>query len=312
MSTTSAPLDSKLGQLMSTTSAQIDLWRQSPTESQILEFKEAKAQLNSNKLYKYCVAIANEGGGKLILGVADIPPRPIVGTHAFRNPIATMEKVYQKVKFRVDIEEVQHPAGRILVFHIPSRPSGTAYHYDEIYLMRVGQELRPMSEDRLRQIFTEGSPSWLEQPTKTNLSAQDVIELLDTQTYFELLRLPYPTSQDGVLQQLSNDRLIDRRQTGFSILRLGGLLLARRLEDFADLARKAPRVIVYTGESKQETRLDHTTIKGFAVGYHALVEFVMSQLPQNEVIEAAIRREVKLLPEATVRELLANALIRRP
>ena len=35
----------------------------------------------------------------------------------------------------------------------------------------------------------------------------------------------------------------------------------------------------------------------------------MEQLPQNEVIEDALRKEVKLVPEITIRELIANALI---
>lgn len=35
----------------------------------------------------------------------------------------------------------------------------------------------------------------------------------------------------------------------------------------------------------------------------------MQQLPQNEVIAGALRREVKLLPANSVRELIANALI---
>jgi predicted HTH transcriptional regulator len=35
----------------------------------------------------------------------------------------------------------------------------------------------------------------------------------------------------------------------------------------------------------------------------------MNQLPQNEVIEGALRKEVKLVPEVVVRELVANALI---
>lgn len=35
----------------------------------------------------------------------------------------------------------------------------------------------------------------------------------------------------------------------------------------------------------------------------------MAQLPQNEVIEDAIRREHKLVPEIVIRELVANALI---
>jgi len=35
----------------------------------------------------------------------------------------------------------------------------------------------------------------------------------------------------------------------------------------------------------------------------------MSQLPQNEVIEDALRKEVKLVPEIVIRELVANALV---
>ena len=100
------------------------------------------------------MALANEGGGKLILGVADKPPRPVVGTNAFRDPVAMAEKLFHAIGFRVDIEEVLHPDGRVLVFHIPSRPRGTAYHLGGVYLMRVGQSLCPMSEDQLRQIFS--------------------------------------------------------------------------------------------------------------------------------------------------------------
>jgi predicted HTH transcriptional regulator len=35
----------------------------------------------------------------------------------------------------------------------------------------------------------------------------------------------------------------------------------------------------------------------------------MSQLPQNEVVQDALRKEVKLVPENAIRELVANALI---
>jgi predicted HTH transcriptional regulator len=294
---------------MVTTPEQIDFWRQTPSEHQTLEFKEAKTQFDNDRLYKYCVAIANEGGGKLVLGIADQPPRPVVGTRAFRDPVAMAEKLFQAIGFRVDIEEVQHPDGRVLVFHIPSRPRGTAYHLSGVYLMRVGQALNPMSEDQLRRIFSEGGPNWLEESSKIRLSSQEIVDLLDTQTYFELLKLPYPTERTGVMERLLNDRLIDQQNSGYSIRRLGALLLAKRLEDFSDLARKASRVVVYTGTSKLETRLDQTGTKGYAVGFQGLVHFVMSQLPQNEIVEAAIRKEVKLIPEIVIRELVANALI---
>lgn len=46
---------------MAITFEQIDLWRATPTETQVLEFKEAANQYDTKKLCKYCVAIANEG-----------------------------------------------------------------------------------------------------------------------------------------------------------------------------------------------------------------------------------------------------------
>ena len=172
---------------MATALKTIDFWRQSYSEKRSLEFKEAKTQFNNKGLFRYCVAIANEGGGKLVLGIADEPPKLVVGTKAFRNPVEMEEKIFQKIRFRVDIEEVRHPDGRVLIFHIPSRPQGTAYHLEGVYLMRVGQALNSMSEDQLRRIFSESTPDWLEKPSKTELSGQEIVELLDTQTYFELL-----------------------------------------------------------------------------------------------------------------------------
>jgi len=294
---------------MSTTPEQIDLWREAPTEHQRLEFKEAKIQFDSRRLHEYCVALANEGGGYLLLGVADKPPREVVGTQAFPDAVAASEKLFQALGFRVDIEDVAHPQGRVLVFHIPSRPRGTAYHLDGKYLMRAGEALVPMSEDQLRRIFAEGEPDWLEEHTRTDLDAQAVVELLDTQAYFELLKLPYPTERAGVIDRLTRERLVDEMNGAFAIRRLGALLLAKRLDDFADLARKAPRVVVYSGASKLETKLDQVGARGYAVGFQGLVRFVMTQLPQNEVIEDALRKEVKLVPEVVIRELVANALI---
>ncbi len=128
-----------------TTPEQVDLWRQSSSEHQRLEFKEAKTQFDTRRLHEYCVALANEGGGYLLLGIADKPPRPVVGSHAFPDTVVAAERLFQAVGFRVDIEAVPHPHGRVVVFHIPSRPRGTAYHVDGKYLMRAGEALVPMS-----------------------------------------------------------------------------------------------------------------------------------------------------------------------
>ncbi len=163
---------------MGITPEQINLWRNVSTEHQRLEFKEAKTQFDFDKLCRYCVALANEGGGHLLLGVADKPPRHVVGTTAANNPLGMAEKLFQTLGFRVDVEEVNHPDGRVVVFQIPSRPRGTAYHLNGTYLMRSGEELVPMSEDQLRRIFAEGEPGWSEEYSRRNLSHQQVIEFL--------------------------------------------------------------------------------------------------------------------------------------
>lgn len=93
---------------MTTTWEQIDRWRQAASEHQHLEFKEAKQDFNKDNLYRYCVGMANEGGGQLLLGIADKPPRPVVGTKAFPNLVAITDDLFQKLKFRVDVEEVAH------------------------------------------------------------------------------------------------------------------------------------------------------------------------------------------------------------
>jgi len=294
---------------MTITPEQIDLWRSARSETQNLEFKEAKRQYDNKKLYKYCVAIANEGGGNLLLGIEDKPPRKVIGSAAFNDPVGMATKLFNAVGFRVDIEEVCHPDGRVVVFHIPSRPKGTAYHYEGAYLMRSGDALMPMSEDQLRKIFSEGLPDWLEEVALNGLSGQDVVQLLDTQAYFDLLELPYPTDQQGVLARLRSERLIQEERGVYSVLNIGAILLAKKMCDFPSVSRKAARVVVYSGESKMDTSSDITGEKGYAVGFQGLVKYVMSQLPQNEIIEDAIRKEVKLVPEVVVRELLANALI---
>jgi predicted HTH transcriptional regulator len=294
---------------MPITATQVDLWREASSETQILEFKEAKHNFDRNKLAEYSVAIANEGGGHLVLGVSDTPPRAVVGTQAFSNLIHTANELFQRVGFRVEIDEVAHPDGRVVIFSIPSRPKGTAYNLSGRYLMRSGSALVSMSEDRLRLIFAEGMPDWLEEPAMRDLDAQSVVERLDTQAFFELMKQPYPTDRAGVLARLIEHKLVDEIDGRYSIRRIGGLLLAKQLEDFHDISRKAPRVVVYTSNSKLDTRIDQMGQRGYAVGFQGLVTFVMQQMPQNEVIENALRKKVKLLAENSIRELLANALI---
>lgn len=288
----------------------INKWCLEQKESHRFEFKEAKTQYDTNKLMRYCVAIANEGGGKLVFGVTDSIPRKVVGTQAFKAVDKIAQSLHDKLEFLPDIEEVQHPDGRVLIFHIPARPKGTAYQLDGTFYMRAGESLVGMNQDRLRQIFSEGTPDWLQEVTKSGISPSDVVTLLDTQTYFELLDMPYPTNQERVIEVLIREDFVTSGTTGLSITRLGAILLAKRLDEFdVSVRRKAARLIVYEGKDKLSTRMDILGSKGYAVGFKGLIEYISAQLPQNEIIESAIRSKVQVYPEVMLRELIANALI---
>lgn len=113
--------------IMTTSLEELQQWLLAPRERKDLEFKEAKNQYDNQKLFWHCVALANEGGGKLILGVTDQLPRKIVGTTAFHTPEGIQSKILDKLRFHVEVEEVMHAYGRVLIFHGPPRPRGTAY-----------------------------------------------------------------------------------------------------------------------------------------------------------------------------------------
>ena len=294
---------------MSTSLESLKRWLDAPMENEHLEFKEAKNQFDTTKLFKYCVALANEGGGKLILGVTDNAPRKIVGSQAFANPSDIQSKIFHKLNFRIDVEELKVSEGRVVIFHVPSRPRGTAYQFEGTYLMRSGEELVPMTEDRLRTIFDEGKPDWLSETARLGVTSDEVIKLLDTQGYFDLLKLPYPAQREGVLEKFLSERLIRSEDGHWEITNLGAILFAKDIREFDNLSRKAARVIVYEGKGKIKTRLDKPGTKGYAVGFEGLIDFINDLLPSNEVVGKALRETVKMFPEVAIRELVANALI---
>lgn len=111
---------------MATSLEQLRAWLDEP-EGAHFEFEEAKANFHFDKLVEYAVALANEGGGKIIFGVTDRRPRRIVGTAAFAEPGRTEAGLYERHSHRVPVEEVRTPDGRVLVAHVPARLPGTAW-----------------------------------------------------------------------------------------------------------------------------------------------------------------------------------------
>ena len=144
---------------MTTTREQLQRWIEEP-EGTNLEFKEAKSNYHFDKLVEYCVALANEGGGKIIRGVTDLRPRRIVGTSAFAEPGRTEAGLYDRLSHRITVEEVQTDGGRVLVVHVPARLPGTAWQIEGRCLKRAGDGLTALTDTELKIIFAETGPDF--------------------------------------------------------------------------------------------------------------------------------------------------------
>lgn len=68
-------------------------------------------------------------------------------------------------------------------------------------------------------------------------------------------------------------------------------------------------MVIYDGINKLVTRDDKPGVRGYAVSFESLVDFIHSAAPQNRFIEQVVRDETKMFPRQAIRELVANALV---
>lgn len=138
---------------------QLSSWMEGQ-EDEHLEFKEARNQFRLDELIRYCCALANERGGRIILGVTDRRPRRVVGTAAFQDLQRTKLSLVETLRLRVEAFEIQHPDGRVLVFDVPGRPLGLPMQVNGAYWMRSGESVVAMTPDVLKRIFDEAQPDF--------------------------------------------------------------------------------------------------------------------------------------------------------
>ncbi|UVC09665.1 putative DNA binding domain-containing protein [Rhizobium sp. TH2] len=122
----------------------------------------------------------------------------------------------------------------------------------------------------------------------------------------------YPTvmSQKNLVENLLGDGLIiDDLQGGYDVTNLFALLAAKNLGDFASVANKSPRVIVYKGREKTTATSDTTGKTGYAITFPKILSFVMGKVLGKEIFVTGVRKRETLYPEIAVREFIANALI---
>ena len=136
-----------------------------------------------------------------------------------------------------------------------------------------------------------------------DVSHDEVLRLLDYPAYFDLTAESLPDNRAGLIDRLQRERFImETEGDRVHITNLGAILFAKNLEAFATLSRKAVRVVVYRGISRVETIREQSGQRGYAAGFEGLIRFINDQLPQNEVVGQALRREVRMYPEVAIRE----------
>ena len=292
---------------MITTLQQLKKWIRL-AESEHLEFKQASRQFDSEKLTHYCVALANEGGGKLILGVTDKSPRQVAGTEAFPHVGKTQSQLLDRLHLRIDVEEIVHPDGRIVVVHVPSRPMGRPVEYRGAYWMRSHEALVPMTPEKLQQIFAEGDPDFSAQICK-----EATIGDLDYRAIEIFRKSWHRRSGNDELLTISSEQLLDDAE----LLVDGGITYAALI---LLGTHKALGIHLAQAEAIFEYRSKETSLafqqrkeyrKGFFLYYDDLWNTINLRNDEYQYQDGLFLLTIPSFNELVIREAILNAVSHR-
>ena len=290
------------------TLAQLEKWLAAPSEDEHLEFKEAKNRFDFEKLVAYCTALANEGGGHMVLGVSDKLPRQVVGTAAFENLERTKAGLLERLHLRIFVEEIAHQQGRVLIFEVPSRPIGMPVQYKGTYWMRGGEELVPMTPDMLKRIFDESGPDFSAEICPKATLADLAPEAIDRFRSIWLRRSGNDSLRELSSEQLLEDAelIVERSITIAALVLLGtAKALSRHL---------AQAEIVYEYRSS-EASIPYQQRKEFREGFFLFQDTLWETINlRNDLFQyqdGLFRQEIPTFNEAVVREAILNAVSHR-
>lgn len=296
-----------------------------PHETEWVEFKQNNT--DPQEIGEYVSALSNsaalhrKNAAYIVWGVEDGTHR-VVGTQFKPRQVKKGNEELENWLLRllapridVKIHPFQSDGHDVVIFEIqPAHHTPVAFSGTEF--IRVGSIKKKLKEhpEKERALWLMFSETPFDQGiAKTDLAGDEVLKLLDFGKCFDLLTIPLPTDQQGILNRLAQENLILSKPGGrFDITNLGAILFAKNLNAFDRLSRKALRIIKYVGQGRTETERewrDPPSQTGYAVAFEPAVSFINSQLPQNEPIGQAFRKEVRMYPEKAIRELVANALI---
>ncbi len=286
---------------------ELHTWMKLP-ESEHLEFKEAKNGFDSDRLTKYCCALANEKGGHLILGVTDKRPRKVVGTHAFANLEKTKSDLMRRLPLRIEIDEVVVDDHRVLIFAIPSRPIGVPIQYEDKYWMRRGEEMVSMTPDMLKRIFMEAEPDFSAQ-----ICPEATIEDLDSKSIDVFRQMWIYKTGNHNLKRLSDKQLL--KDIGAIVdtkITYAALILFGKPKSLRKFLAQAEVVFEYrssgvTGPAQQ--RIEYT--QGFFSFYDELWEKINLRNDLQHFQDGLFVWDIPTFNEKAIREAVLNAVSHR-
>jgi ATP-dependent DNA helicase RecG len=138
-----------------------------PAETETVEFKEAKNGYDFTKLGRYFSALSNEANlnrhssAWLVFGVNNA--RQVVGTKYRSNRPeldSLKEEIANKTSHRItfiEIHEVQHEKGRVVLFQIPAAPKGLPIAFEGHYYGRDGEALSPLNLEEIERIRAQAT-----------------------------------------------------------------------------------------------------------------------------------------------------------
>jgi len=143
-------------------SAKLDALLALSAENEVVEFKEAGTGYDFSKLGKYFSALCNEANlkhrpsGWLVFGVND--RRQVTGSR-FRPLRKDLDHLKQEIADKttnritfIEIHEVAHPKGRVLLLEIPAAPKGIPIAFEGHYYGRDGEALSPLNLEEIERI----------------------------------------------------------------------------------------------------------------------------------------------------------------
>ncbi len=300
----------------------VDTLRKLPQETEWVEFKhnfhspeEIGERLSA---LSNSACLHNKPYGYLVFGIENETHRVLGTTFKAKSHKKGNEELEMWLTIRINpkidfnVYEFDYADGlHISMYRVPAAINIPVEFTNEAYI-RVGSLTKKLSmfKDKEAKIWNKNNSRPLSRIiAKNNLSIQETVSLLSVETYFDLMKLPMPTTQQAIIEKFKSEQLVVDDETGLAITELGAILFAKNFDDFADLKRKAVRVIVYKGKNKLETERENIFSKGYALLFETMIEWIMGQLPAKEEIGKALRNNITMYPEITIREIVANMII---